>query len=436
MSNEDVCVGLDIGTDKVCAIVGRYNQYQKIEILGHSTAKIKGVKQGEINNPLQASEAISRVIREVASIANVEHITYIYTNSSGKNLSCHTTEHTITCNNTDQLITEADVSKMIDEVKKFPIKDGLVVIDVIPQEFIVDSESVVSPVGMWATHMIGKFLVITTKKQVINNLMKAIQIASPNTQIAGIIPSIVASMEAVLTEDQREMGTVVMDIGGGVTDIGFVKNGIIKHIGVFPWGGHIIDKDLSENLEIVMEVSKKCKERFGSAVVYSDLEDSIINLPEYMGRGERKISLANLATVIGARVEEYLEIIHYLLNVPHFFKGMNGILLVGGSSNLNNIVPLTNFKLQRRTEKGSPSICLATENKYTKEVSQAQFSTAIGLLIRGIKDIEKYKLEEKATQKVEPKSKKWNPFSSILVRITGQSTKNNEEDNPNDDFDR
>ena len=140
-----------------------------------------------------------------------------------------------------------------------------------------------------------------------------------------------------------------------------------------------------------------------------------------LGRGERKISLANLATVIGARVEEYLEIIHYLLNVPHFFKGMNGILLVGGSSNLNNIVPLTNFKLQRRTEKGSPSICLATENKYTKEVSQAQFSTAIGLLIRGIKDIEKYKLEEKATQKVEPKrdrkSTRLNSSHSTLSRM-------------------
>ena len=390
--NKNYSVGLDIGTTKIVAMVGEKNQFNKVKILGVGKSQSLGVHRGVVNNITQTIQSIKIAVDEAQSKSGVD-VKEVAVGIAGQHIRSLQHSDYITRENPDEVINENDIDKLIDQVYKLVMLPGEEIIHVLPQDFKVDGQSEIKePIGMYGSRLEANFHIVVGQVSSIRNIGKCIK--SSGLEMGDITLEPLASSDAVLSEEEKEAGVALIDIGGGTTDVAIFKDGIIKHTAVIPFGGNVITEDIKEGCSIIGNQAEQLKIKFGSAWPGENKDSEIVSIPGLRGRDPKEISLKTLSKIINARVVEILEQAYLeIKNYGHEDskkKLIAGIVLTGGGSQLRHLKQLTEYVTGMDTRIGFPGEHLAGDSNEYNPI----YSTAVGLLMKAI---ENNVLEDKST---------------------------------------
>jgi len=386
MKPSEIIVGLDIGTTKIAAIVGRRNENGKIEILGHGKTDSVGVKRGVVSNIEDTIQSIKKAV-ELAEESSNYKIKTVYVGIAGQHIKSLQNRGSLIRQSLDDEIMQADIDILQENMTKLVMPPGEEIIDVIPQEYIVDGETgIKQPIGMSGISLEANFHIITGQTAAARNIYKCVQRAG--LHMMDMILEPLASAESVLSEEEKEAGVVLVDIGGGTTDIAIFQDGIIRHTSVIPFGGDVITEDVREGCSIIRRQAEELKVKFGSALDSENKDSEIVAIPGLRGRVPREITLKNLAGIIQARMEEIIEyIITEIKNSGYEKKLIAGIVITGGGAMLKHIAQLTEYMTGMDTRIGYPNEHLGKE--VTKDIASPMYATGIGLVMLGLDRYEK-----------------------------------------------
>ncbi|MGD1844467.1 MAG: cell division protein FtsA [Salibacteraceae bacterium] len=387
MESSEIIVGLDIGTTKIAALVGRKNEFGKLEILGMGKSDSVGVTRGVVSHITPTVQAIQRAVEEAENKAGVE-INVVNVGIAGQHIKSLQHRGIRMRNSLDDEISHGDIDALVEDMYKLVMLPGEEIIHVLPQEYIVDNEQgIKDPIGMSGIRLEANFHIITGQIAAAKNIYKCVRKAG--LEVAELTLEPLASSEAVLSEEEKEAGVVLVDIGGGTTDIAIFQDGIIRHTAVIPFGGNIITEDIKEGCTIIKKQAELLKVKFGSALASENLENDIVAIPGLRGREPKEISIRNLAHIIQARMEEIIEQVYYeIKNSGYEKKLIAGLVVTGGGSQLRHITQLFEYMTGMDTRIGYPTEHLAAG---TEEVASPMYSTGVGLVIKGFELQEKMK---------------------------------------------
>ncbi|HRY33728.1 MAG TPA: cell division protein FtsA [Bacteroidales bacterium] len=386
MESSDIIVGLDIGTTKIAVIVGRYNQYGKIDILGYGKTPSIGVVRGVVYNIEDTVNSITEAVRLAEAASGVE-IRSVYVGIAGQHIkSQHHRGSYIRPNGEDEIIAD-DIDRLHENMYKLMMPPGEEIIQVIAQEFIVDGEQgIKQPIGMCGVSLEANFHIITGQTAAVKNIFRCIKRAG--LEVTGMMLEPLASSSSVLSEEEKEAGVVLVDIGGGTTDIAIFQDGIIRHTAVIPFGGNVVTEDIREGCHIIRKHAEELKVKFGSCLATENKEEEIVAIPGLKGRPAREISLKNLARIIEARMEEIIHcVINEIRNSGYERKLIGGIVLTGGGAMMKHIAPLTEFVTGFDTRIGYPNEHLGKESP--DDITSPMYATGIGLVYLGLEKAER-----------------------------------------------
>ncbi|MEN8186051.1 MAG: cell division protein FtsA [Bacteroidota bacterium] len=401
MENNNIAVGLDIGTTKIVAMVGKKDAYDKIEVLGTGRAKSLGVHRGVVNNITQTIQSIQEAVSEAENISG-EKIKKVIVGIAGQHIrSLHHSDY-ITRSNPDRVIDENDIDRLINQVYKLVMLPGEEIIHVLPQDYKVDGQAEIkTPIGMYGGRLEANFHVVVGQVSSIRNIGRCIK--SAGLELGSITLEPLASANAVLSQEEKEAGVALIDIGGGTTDLAIFKDGIIRHTAVIPFGGNVITEDIKEGCSIIEKQAELLKTKFGSAWPGENKDNEIVSIPGLRGRDPKEITLKNLSKIIHARIIEIIE--QVFLEIKNYGheeskkKLIAGIVLTGGGAQLKHIKQLVEYITGMDTRIGYPNEHLSGNSD--KELSSPAFATAVGLLMKGLAEFEKEaQEEEKMTQEI------------------------------------
>ena len=387
MEDKIISVGLDIGTTKIVALVGRKNEFNKVEVLGVGKSKSLGVHRGVVNNITQTIQSIQQAVED-AKINSGHSISDVSVGIAGQHIRSIQHSDYITRENPEAVIDEDDIQKLIQQVYKLVMLPGEEIIHVLPQEYKVDGQGEVKePIGMHGGRLEANFHVVVGQVSSIKNIGRCIK--SAGLSMANITLEPLASSEAVLSFEEKEAGVALIDIGGGTTDLAIFKDGIIRHTAVIPFGGNVITEDIKEGCSIIEKQAELLKIKFGSAWPGENRDTEIVSIPGLQGRDPKEISLKTLSKIINARVVEiieqvFLEIKNYGHN-DQKKKLIGGVVLTGGGSQLKHLKQLVEYITGMDTRVGYPSEHLAGDT--TEIVSSPLFATSVGLLMSALEEL-------------------------------------------------
>ncbi len=385
MESNEIIVGLDIGSTKIACIAGRKNNHGKVEILGLGRADSLGVNRGVVENIQHTVDSIRKAVDDASQASGVE-IKVVNVGIAGQHIRSLQHRGNIMRNSIEEEITETDTRSLEENMYKLALPPGEEIIHVIPQEFIIDGQQGIrQPIGMAGSCLEANFHIITGKIAAAKNIDKCVTKAG--LEISDLILEPLASAESVLSEEEKEAGVVLVDIGGGTTDMAIFQDDIIRHTAVIPLGGNVITEDIKEGCSIIRSQAEILKKSFGSALASENKDEEIVSIPGLKGRDPKEISLRNLAHIIQARMEEIIEHVYYEIKTSGFEKKMiAGIVLTGGGSQLKHAAQLTSFITGMDTRIGYPNEHLAKSP--TGEVGSPMHATGVGLVIKGFQKTE------------------------------------------------
>ena len=389
MEENKISIGLDIGTTKIVAMIGKRNEYGKVQILGVGKSKSLGVHRGVVNNITQTIQSIQQAVNEAELLADCK-IESVTVGIAGQHIRSLQHSDYITRTNSELVIDEDDIDRLINQVHKLVMLPGEEIIHVLPQEFKVDGQAEIKePVGMYGGRLEANFHVVVGQVSSIRNIGRCIK--SAGLDLEGITLEPLASANAVLSFEEKEAGVALIDIGGGTTDLAVFKDGIIRHTAVIPFGGNVITDDIKEGCSIIEKQAELLKIKFGSAWPGENKENEIVSIPGLRGRDPKEITLKNLSKIIHARTVEIIEQVYLeIKNYGHEEqkkKLIAGIVLTGGGSQLKHIKQLVEYITGMDTRVGYPNEHLAGDTD--KDVTIPLFATAVGLVLDGLKRFEK-----------------------------------------------
>ena len=392
-------VALDIGTTKVCAVAGVLNEHDKLEVLGFGKVESEGVLRGVISNIDKTVRAIRDAVERAERTAG-QKFEVVHVGIAGQHIKSLQHRGQLIRDNARLEINGSDIAKLISDTHKLVLPPGDKIIHVIPQEYTVDMEQgIADPIGMSGIKLEANFHIITGQIAAAENLQRCAERAG--LRVANLTLEPIASATAVLSDEEKEARVALVDIGGGTTDITIFQDGIIRHTAVIPFGGEVITRDIKEGCLVMSQEAEKLKTKFGSALAGEVFENRIITISGLKGRDPKEISEKNLARIIQARVEEILDYVLWEIRRSGFeSKLIGGIVLTGGGALLQNIDKLVEYHTGMSCRVGTPIEHLA--HGYAKELSNPIFSTAIGLLLKGIDDVKNGRIRI-AKPKPEPK---------------------------------
>ena len=380
-------VGLDIGTTKISVMIGRKNQYGKLEILGTGRAVSNGVARGIVSNIDKTVESIREAVEEVKQKSGLE-IDDVFVGIAGQHIKSLQHRGEIVRDNIDIEIDKADIDKLKSNMFKLITIPGEEVIHVIPQEYTVDGEDgIQDPKGMAGVKLEANFHVITAQVGAVRNIMRCVEKAGLTTRELILEPF--ASAVATLDEDELREGVALVDIGGGTTDVAIFLDNIIRHTAVIPFGGNIITKDIKGGLEILEKQAELLKVKFGSAMYTEDQENVMVSIPGLRGRPPKEIAVKTLSEIIGARYKEIIDLVYHQIKISGYeHKLMTGIVLTGGGSQIRNLKQLVAFVTGKETRIGLPNEHLGAES--VDKVVSPMYSTGVGLVLKGFEYAEQH----------------------------------------------
>lgn len=384
-ASSEIVVGLDIGTTKIVAIVGRKNEHGKLEILGMGKSNSIGVSRGVVANIDKTVQSIKKAVEEAENKSGVD-IRIVNVGIAGQHIKSLQHRGIHVRHNIDDEIAQTDINKLIDDMYKLVMSPGEEIIHVLPQEYIIDNEQgIKDPIGMAGVRLEANFHIIIGQVTAAKNIYKCIH--KSGLEVEDLILEPLASSEAVLSDEEKEAGVVLVDIGGGTTDLAIFQDGIIRHTAVIPFGGNVITEDIKEGCGIIKNYAEQLKLKFGSALASESSEKERVSIPGLKGREPKEISVKTLAQIIQARMEEIIEHIYYeIKNSGYENKLIAGIVVTGGGSQLKHITQLFEYVTGMGTRIGYPNEHLAKGN--AEEITSPVYATGVGLVLKGFENIE------------------------------------------------
>lgn len=381
---------IDIGTTKIVAIVGKQNENGKLEILGMSKTASTGVKRGVVLNIEETVTAIRTTVEDVQKQAGVK-LTEAYVGIAGQHIKSVKNRGYLNLGPNRDEISKSDIEALIADMYKIPIDLGEEIIHVLPQNFIVDHETgVKNPVGMSGRRLEANFHIVVGETASAKNIEKCIN--RVGLGVTQMILEPIASSAAVLTADEKEAGVVLVDIGGGTTDVAVYYDDAIRHTAVIPFGGNVVTLDIKEGCSILNRQAEALKTQFGMALGDIAPEDKVVTIPGISGREPKEISFKSLAYIIQSRMEEIIDAVMFEIENSGCHEKLSaGIVLTGGGAMLKHLAQLVKFRTGMDVRIGYPNEYLASNS--LDEINQPMYSTSVGLLLKGIEGIkegEKY----------------------------------------------
>ena len=402
MNNNELFIGLDIGTTKIVAMIGHVNDYGKLKIIGLGRSESLGVHRGVVNNITQTIQSIQSAVNEAEKTSGYK-IDKVVVGIAGQHIRSLQHSDYITRQNPDQVIEDKDINDVINQVYKLVMLPGEEIIHVLPQEYKVDGQGEIKePIGMFGGRLEANFHVVVGQVSSIKNIARCVK--SSGIDFHGITLEPLASADAVLSIEEKEAGVALIDIGGGTTDLAIFKDGIIRHTSVIPFGGNIITEDIKDGCSIIEKQAELLKVKFGSAWPGENKENEIVSIPGLRGREPKEITLKNLSKIIHARVVEIIELVYLdIKNYGHEEqkkKLIAGIVLTGGGSQLKHLKQLVEYTTGMDTRLGSPNEHLAGNNII--EISNPTYATAVGLVMNAR---DNYVFDDQNKERVEGENK-------------------------------
>ena len=379
-----IVAAIDIGTTKIVAIVGEKNNDNTLRILGMGKSKSLGVKRGVVQNIEKTINSIETAIKLAENEAEVE-IDEVFIGIAGQHVRSMKNRGYIIRENDDNEISKEDINHLVSDMYKLPVNSGEEILHVLPQSYIVDDEFDVEPIGMHGRKLEGNFHIVIAQTTSAKNIKKCINKAG--LQDKELILEPIASSDAVLTEDEKEVGVVMVDIGGGTSDMAIYYDKKIVHTAVIPFGGDVITKDIKKELGIIEADAERLKVNHGSALPEAINQNSFITIRGISNRPDKEISQRFVAEIINARMTEIIGAIEFQIESTGLSNKLGaGIVLTGGGALLNNLKQLMAFKTGLDIRIGTPNTLLVSN--LNDELNKTMYATSIGLIIRGFNVLE------------------------------------------------
>jgi len=414
--SNSIVVGLDIGTTKIACFVGVKNEHGKIEIIAMGKSVSLGVKKGVVSNIAETIKSIELAISDTEK--NVKDGNLVLKNVvvgiAGQHIRSMQNRGSYTRKNRKDEISKEDINAFIDDMYGLVMNPGEEIITVIPQEYNVDGEhGIKDPVGMAGVRLEANFHIITGQVSNVKNIYNCVQRAG--LEIDEVILEPIASADAVLSDEEKEAGIVLVDIGGGTTDVAIFHEGIIRHTAVIPFGGNVVTQDIKTGCRILERHAEKLKIKFGSALASESSENEVVGIPGLRGQKPKEITVKTLASIIEARMEEIIHLVKYEIENSGYAKEIiGGIVVTGGGSKLKHLTQLFEYKTGMDARIGYPNEHLANTND--ENLTSPMYSTGIGLVLKGFEKGNSMRLDHGANNE-EESTKRGKFFDQVLERV-------------------
>jgi cell division protein FtsA len=373
--SSSIIVGLEIGTSKVCAVVGEFNDAGALNIIGIGQAKSRGVRKGEVVDASLAEEDVRAAIAEAEQSANAE-IRSVFLGVTGGHLRGFNNRGTHPVVSADREITQEDVDDVVNNAKAFNLPRENQVVHSIRQHFIVDGQSGINdPVGMFGAKVEVDMHVIHGNLNRLQNPMRVIR--GLQLEVEAIVFNGLACALSLLTNEQKELGALVIDIGGGTTEYVLYADGIIKHTGVLAVGGDHVSNDIGYGLKIPLGRAEQFKLEHGGALMDEEIRGKTLSIPSDFGLPEKVVNLEHLRQIMSLRLEEIFRLIEQELSAEGLLDDLRaGVFLCGGGARIPQIQTLAEKVLQVPAYLGKTN----TINGIKSALDQPEFITPIGLV--------------------------------------------------------
>ena len=378
--DDDVIVGLDIGTTKVCAIIGRINEYEGVDIVGVGVAPSRGLRKGVVVNIESTVNSVATAIEKAELMAGIE-VKSVFAGIAGGHIEGINSRGVVAVSTRNREISELEVERVIDAAKALALPMEREVIHVIPQEFVIDNQDgIKDPIGMNGVRLEAEVHIVTGAVASAQNIVKSVNRAGYT--VNDIVLEPLASAMATLKDDEKELGVVLIDIGGGTTDVLIYLNGSIWHTNVLAMGGNHVTNDISIGLRTPVNAAEEIKHKWGVASSSLVEPDEIIEVPNVGGRNPSRMPRQILAEIVQPRMEEIFFLVKEELDKKDFKELLaGGIVLTGGASQLEGCDKLAEDVFGMPVRIGTP----AGINGLVEEVTSPEFATGVGLVHYGVK---------------------------------------------------
>lgn len=377
---EMVC-GLDIGTTKICAIIGEPGEDGQLDIVGIGTHPSKGLRKGVVVNIESTVESAKGAVEEAELMAGVD-VESVYVGIAGGHIKGFNSHGIIAIKNRE--VTQPDIDRVIDAAKAIAMPLDREVIHVIPQEYLIDDQDGIrEPLGMSGVRLEGKVHIVTAAVTSAQNIVKSVKKAQ--LRVNDIILEQLASAEAVLTPDEQELGVALVDIGGGTTDIAVFIDGSVKHTGVLAIGGSHITNDIAIGLRTPTVEAERIKKKFGCAMTALVHENETIEVPSVGGREPRVIHRRVLSDIVQPRAEEVFGLVRReIINSGYYEQIPSGVVLTGGSNIMEGMVEVAERVFELPVRQGVP----LGVGGLVDIVNSPMYATGVGLVLYGMRQTE------------------------------------------------
>ncbi|MCC5855789.1 MAG: cell division protein FtsA [Idiomarina sp.] len=373
---ENMIVSLDVGTSKVTALIGEVSPDGELSVIGVGATASRGMDKGGVNDLNLVVQSIQRAINEAELMADCR-ASAVYLNISGRHIGCQNENGMVPINDVE--VTQDDVESVIHAAKSVPIAQERRILHVLPQEFVIDSqESIKSPVGMSGVRMESRVHIITCANDMAKNIVKAVERC--DLTVEELVFSALASSNAVLTDDEKELGVALVDMGGGTIDISIFSGGVLRHTAVIPVAGNQVTNDIAKIFRTPLGHAEEIKVQYACALRQMVSMEDTIEVPSVGGRPSRIMSRHTLAEVVEPRYQELFELIRDEIEKSGLDEQIAaGVVLTGGTSKMEGAVEFAEEIFQMPVRLGGP---LGVRG-LTDYVSDPAYATAVGLLRYG-----------------------------------------------------
>jgi cell division protein FtsA len=378
-ANQKLVVGIDIGTTKIACVVGKINTAGKVEIMAIGKAVSEGVRRGIVMNIDQTVASIKEAVAKVEAQCDIK-VKRVNVGIAGQHIKSIQQPGIYTRKDLSQEISADDVQALKDDMMKIHVPAGESIIHVIPQEYTVDMEGgIKDPVGMAGARLQANFHIITGSMPAIRNIYRCVELAG--LEVGELTLEPLASSASVLTEEEKEAGVALVDIGGGTTDIAIFYDGLIRHTAVIPFGGNVITDDIRNGCHILSKYAEQLKTAYGSAL-QSETKNAKVVVSGLKGHPPKEITLSFLSGIIESRMKEILDLVHFeIVRSQYERKLIGGIVLTGGGSQLKHIRQLVEFTTGLSCRIGAPTEHVINFPRMDELVPA--LATGLGLVITG-----------------------------------------------------
>ncbi len=374
MSDKQVVVALDIGTTKVCTIIARHYEGE-LEIVGVGSHPSYGLKKGSVINIDKTVRSIRCSLEEAKMMAGISNLNSATIGIAGNHIYCFNSTGVVPVRGSE--ITYEDVERVIEAAKAVVMPSDREILHVIPQEYKVDNTSdIKEPIGMHGVRLEANVHIVTGLTPLIQNLVKCVEQAGIGVE--GVVLQPIASSRSVLSEEEKEAGIVLIDIGGGTTDLAVWKEGSLIHSEIIPVGGNHFTNDLAVALKIPHNESERVKIHHGCVLPEGLNQSAHITVQGLAGSSAREVQLSSIASVLGARAEELFQVVHDIIKEKNLESDINGgYVLTGGGALIKGLPELGEYVLERPVKLGFPK----PFGGMTTIMQNPKFSTVLGLLL-------------------------------------------------------